>query len=115
MKLFNVHILQVTTPFEDLKRLEFDYDLNMGYDLQLAVVTLKYDRFDAGLKTMGFKVKKTLEGEARHKLEMKFIWDQDSTSAVLFVDLGKTNAKLIVKTPNGQVSESSLPHLSNLV
>ena len=106
-------MFQVTTPFEDLKRLDLDYDLSMGYDLQLAMATLKYERLDEGVRTMGFKLKKTLEGESRHKLEMRFVRDEDITSAVLFVDLGKTNAKLIVKTPDGQVGINKLYNFSH--
>lgn len=104
----------MTTPFEDLKRLDLDYDLSMGYDLQLAMATLKYERLDEGVRTMGFKLKKTLQGEGLHKLEMRFVRDEDVISAVVFVDLGKTNAKLIVKTPDGQV-KMPCPSSSSLV
>ena len=96
-------VTQLTTPFDDLERLDVDYNFNIGSYQQLATVTVKYDRLGQGPKVMGAKLKNSLEAESRHRLEMKLVKESETTSAVLFVNLDKTNAKLVVKTPDGQV------------
>ena len=94
-------MIQVSTPFVELIKLDMDYDVKMGYELQLVTVTVKYDRLSQA-KSLGIKLKNTLEGAGKHRTEIQLVRDGQSTSALLVVNIEKTNAKLVIKTPDNR-------------